>query len=425
MSIRLPGVPKENISIDQKKNLIRAKVPERLPAVAPLDQHHNAYVLGNGLVGMINWATLFTEDSLHYRQIELKEIGPSTQTQPPKVAVTYQVEFIPQGPLQIDAERLASMSPSEVGSWVLTIPFKNLYANALPVQTRFTNRETKEVSVYNTASPNLIDDGNPYVRMLSRSWGSSDDQLNLLIVNILTFGAKVTPGTYDIEFVTQDGSVLAVPRPITFPLNIVRLNGWEVEEVPRLRPGETYVLTGRNLFANDISITVLDTNDQVVEVPEVEFDPYGTEIDLKLPPTIPPGHYVIRIVSNATRANYCRQIQVTSRPLAPLEISRVSPASLDCSIREPLVLKRTVFTQLLVGGTAARVRLKLVAVQDSTRVHFVRTDPPRLSEDQTTFTLRTLIDIPAGRYYGAVQAVDDFGNMTQEGPLYWRVLEVR
>ncbi|MPR32619.1 hypothetical protein [Salmonirosea aquatica] len=424
VSIHIPGIPPENISIDQERYLIHVKVPERMPpgsSVPDIKVSGKVYAGTSHLSGAI-----FVQDSLVYRQIPLYEIGTFTnKTNSQKIAAIYRVDLIPQGPLEIDPEKLAQMSSHEVGSWLLHIPFKNLYANALPVQTRFINRETKEVSVYDSTSPNLLYYGNPYVRMMSRSWGTSAEQLNMLNVDVIDFAAKVIPGTYDVEFVTKDGDVLKVPQPITFQLNLVRINGWESDEVPRLRPGETYVLTGRNLFANDISVTVLDSNDRVVEVPEVEFDPYGTRMGLKLPTSIKQGHYAVRIISKATQIQYCRQIHVTPLPLAPLEISRISPPSIACSIQGPLVLDRTVYTQLLVQGTAARAQLKLVAVQDSARVHSVFIGSPTPSEDKTKFRLRTLIQIPSGMYHVSVQVINEFGSIVQEGPPYWRVVEVR
>ena len=418
VSIEFPGIPAANVSIDQKNKVIRVKLPPVLPPVKTPETE----VAGHAFAGFPNWANVFIEDDPKYRKIDLLGLGTHTGTQPAPVVATYRLEFVPAGPLEIDTKAWARNPPRESGVIDLSVPVKNLYANDLPVEARFTNVDTQETSVIDSLSPRLVGD-NPYFRFLSRSWGSSADQMNWLRIDVPTFGAKVRPGTYRVSLVLKDGKTLNLPQPVTFVAGMMAVNDGERNGVPRLLPGAEYVISGRNLYAGDVTVRVLDSTDREVSLKNLEFDPYGNNITLTLPTQASEGRYVVQII-NQFAAKVCQLIQVTNRPAAKLEISKLGWAFAYCSIKEPLPLTRNQETVLLLYEPASDLRLKITSVRRTSQEYFATLKPTPSANGSHRYTFVVPGIAPGGTYRVALQALDK-GVVVQEGPAYWRLVEIR
>ena len=425
VAIQYPGILAEDISIDQDQQIIRIKMAELMPPPPQTAPLPDVKVAGSAFT-LPSWVSIFTDDRPEYRKIDLYGVGASTDNQPPPVVATYKVELIPKGPLEIDTEALEKLTDRELGGSSVYVPFKNLYANDLPVQVRFMNRETKEISVIDSTSPPLFIDHNPFLRYLTRSWGTGAEQLNRLLVDVMDFGAKAIPGTYDVEFIMKDGRSLKLPRIITIVPSALKVNNWEQGIVPKVPPGGEFVFTGRNLFKGDFSITMRDSTDQVLEIQDLAFNGYGTEVKMKIPASARAGHYAVRIAKPSATNALCYLLHVSpSTANAPYEIFKIGRYFYDCSIKEPFVPEKNKEIEILTNGTASKIRLKMVAITDSNLVYYGSASLARPTDYGPKSTITIPGSIPQIKYRVSLQVLDEFGRVTQEGPPYWRLVQVK
>ncbi len=366
LSLRFPNIPAEAVSIDNKNKVIKVKLPAVLPPIGLPEIE----VAGNAFSGLILWINVFTEDGPDHRKIELYGLDTSTDAKPAQVVATYRVEFVPAGALEVDTEAYARNPPPETGTTNLYVPFKNLYANALPVAVRFTNVATKEVSVIDSLSPNLVRDDH-YGRFVSRSWGTSAGQMNLLVVDVAAYGAKVVPGSYQVAFVKKDGTIINLPRPFTFRAGAMLIKSAWNDAVPIVPPGQEFVITGRNLYKTDVTVKVLDSTDREVPLADLQFDPYGNRISLTMAGTAE-GRHVVQTI-NQFGSKICQLIEVTTKPIAAttLDIIKVGWTSDYCSIKVPLLLPKNQETLILLREPASDVQLRLTSVKGSSQDYVV------------------------------------------------------
>ncbi len=417
-SISFPGIPAEDVSIDQKSKTIRVKLPPILPPMGS----PQIEVAGNVFAGYTNWANVFAEPDPEYRKIELLGIGTSTDSQPAQVVESYRLEFLPAGPLEIDAEGWASNPPKESGVVNLAILFKNLYANDLPVEVRLTNIDTQETSVIDSLSPRLVGD-NPYLRFLSRSWGSSLAQMNLLTIHVYTFGSRVVPGTYRVALITKEGRTIDLPQPVTFIAGQMAFNDGEKNGVPKLIAGEEFIMTGRNLFQDGITIKMLDSTDHELPLNDVRFDPYGNRISFTIP-AARDGRYVIQAI-NRFGGRICQLIEVTGKPVAELEISKIVGGSDYCSLKEPLALVKNQEVMLFLYKPADNLRLKITSTGSSSQQYYSTVKPLPTTTGKHIYNFFVPGIAPGGPYRVTLQSLDASGRVTQEGPPYWRLIQIK
>lgn len=414
-SVEFPGIPARDVRIDQQKYVIKVKLPPLLPgSMSP-----RVNIIGEAYLKEVQWYRAFNPECLECRQLHLVDRSPSRN-----VLATYTLELIPSGPPEIDAAAFSGYTDRELAvTMVLSVPFKNLHANRLPAQVKFTNLKTGEVTVADSNSVDILKTSGNALPLFLRGWNEPG---NRLFINFFNYMKEVVPGTYNLEFVTADGKILKVPQSFTVKNGPVIVVNWESEDVPRIRPGEDFVFAGRSLFPENMDFEILDENDKVVKLPAIEYGKYGTQATMKIPASFAPGHYAVhfrdKVFGNTT---YCYLIHVTTEKAKPFEVSKILWNLNPCSLKVPQLVTKGYNAQITFNGTAPSTRLKMVSVQDSTKIQFAKPELFKIGDEEGRSTIIIPKDVPNGLYRVSMQVLDEAGKVVQEGPAYWRVVEIR
>ncbi|WP_373515112.1 hypothetical protein [Persicitalea sp.] len=403
VSISFPGIPAKDVSIDQKRHVIRVKLPPLLPnSLRP-----KVKFVGEAYLKEVQWYKAFDMECLECRQLQLIDRWPSGN-----VLATYTLEFIPSGPLEIDAAALSSYTDRDLAvGMVLSVPFKNLHANRLPTQVKFTNLMTGETIVGDSASIDILATQGVALPLFQRGW---NEPANRLIINFFNYMKEVVPGTYNVEFATADRKVLKVPQPFTIKNGPVIVMNWELKDVPRIRPGERFVFSGRNLFAENMDIEILGQDDRVVTLPEIEYGKYGTQAIMKIPASFAPGHYAVHFRDKVFRNTiYCYLLHVTAKEVMPFEISKILGFLNPCSLKGPQVITKDNNAPITFNGKAPTTRLKMVSAQDSTKIHFAKSELLKFGDEEGRPTINIPKDVPNDLYRVSMQVLDETGKVTQ------------
>ncbi|MFB9294987.1 hypothetical protein [Persicitalea jodogahamensis] len=415
ISVEFPGIPPKDVTIDHERHIIKVKLPPLLPN----SMHPKVNFTGEAYLKEVQWYKAFNMECLECRQLQLVDKWPSGN-----VLVTYTLEFTPSGPLEIDAAALSGYTDRDLAvAMVLSVPFKNLHANPLPTRVKFTNLKTGETIIGDSTSFDILNTQGMALPLFQRGW---NEPANRLIINFFNYMKEVVPGTYNVEFVTASRSVLKVPQSFTIKNGPVIVMNWESKDVPRVHPGENFVFTGRSLFAENLDIEILDKDDKAVMLPEIEYGNYGVEAIMKLPASFAPGHYAVHFRDKVFRNTiYCYLLHVTTEKVMPFEISKILGFLNPCSLKGPQALTKDNYALITFNGKAPTTRLKMVSVQDSTKIQFAKSELLKFGDEEGKPTINIPKDVPNGLYRVSLQVLDETGKVTQEGPPYWRLVEVK
>ncbi len=426
LSLYFREIPAEDVTIDQEKKVITLKAPAYLPSgeIIPYVELTRQAELKSA-----NWRGLFYENCPECRKLELfDKNNPSNSLSSGGISPSiYTVTLLPAGPLTVDAAALAAdfdprdyqFESTEFGPNFFFLPFRNLYGNALPVQAKFTNLETREVFAVNDSDiPNGSNSPFFFQGIFAR--------INQLGIEIQSLEEKLTPGRYQVELTMKNGEVLTTPVPVTLRPGRLQVNNWQPDhEGSRVRPGGTFQLTGGNLYAGNLKVELVDTLGQATKLTVAEASQYGESALIKLPASLEYEHYVMRISDATSQFEFCHQVHTRPGKLAANEIYYMGDYLSSCSIKEPLVFLRNQKNYVSVNSVAPKTRLKLISIQNSTEIYFAESELRYVTQHGGSAFVRFPSDIPAGKYRVSLQVLDESGKVTQQGPPYWRMIELK
>ncbi len=426
LSLYFREIPAEEVTIDQEKKVITVKAPEYLTegAIIPYVELTKQAELGS-----VNWRGLFYEGCPECRKLDLFDKNDPFDAQrsvnvPRK---TYTVTLLPRGPLTIDAAALAedfdsrdySFKSTDYGPNFFFLPFRNLHGNALPTQAKFTNLENKEVFVVKDSD---ITNGSNS----SFFFQGTSSRINQLGIEIQSIEEKLTPGRYQVELTMKNGEVLTTPESVTLKPGRLRVNNWQPNyEGSRVRPGGAFQLTGGQLYADNLKVELVDTLGRATKLTVAEASKYGERAVIKLPASLEYEHYMMRIRDFTGQFEFCHQVHTRPGKLAANEIYYLGDYSSSCSIKEPLLFPKNQTIFLSANSKAAKTRLKLIPAQDSTKTYFAESNLYFITQLGSSSIVRFSDDVPAGKYRVSLQVLDKAGKVTEEGPNFWRIVELK
>lgn len=411
VSIKFPGIPPENVTIDQKNFVITIKVPSLLPA----EIEPEVTLTDEAELSPTSWNGVFMGIRPDDRQIKLGYTGIEGYIP----LTTYTVNLIAQAPLKIGT--VASPIEYELYNGQndeIHIPFSNLYGNELPVKLIFTDQSSKEVFEF---------ENTPETTHLFSGLYSQVNQLRIKMSPL-----AVPPGSYDLEFVTKKGETLKVPQPVLLKKGPVDLGWAGAIFSSKVQPGETLVIKGRNIFAEDVNMELINSTGQALTLSNLKFNKFGSELQVPIPATLPFGHYVLRFssptlpfVNETSSKSVCRRLYLRKQAKVPYEIFFLNETYATCSIEGPIVVSRNTPIRTQVDGFDAKVRLKMVSVAHADRIYYAQATVMSLGNLETGSYVLIPNEVPTGQYRVSLQVLDDAGKVTQEGPTFWRIVEVR
>ncbi len=406
-SISFPSIPAQNVSIDQKNLVINVRMPEKLevsnlkPTIEITD---NARV---SQLRAFSAATLCPR-AQNYDHLEI-ELVPNTTANPSVTATRYKINFISTKPLAL-APVAASFTFTLGVDREVKLPFLNLYGNPLPVRLRVTDLTTRDtVSAYGFTAI------------------ACSEELNHLAVAVGQLNLK--PGSYRIDVETADKKFLTFAQTLTVqkgPAKLDKVGSVILAAKPTVH--QNFTVEGINLFDGDIDLNLVDRQDKVlpIHVNNLEFEPNGRKITVKLPDGLPAGQYVLQMSQFKKLTPVCHRITIPADANNGLVLKFIANDYFtDCSIKNPVILPREQSVSLMYTESSSPYsRLKLTSMENSNMSYYVPIVP--YPYDQLPPKITIPATIPVGRYTVSVQVLGSSTNQVlRESEPYGRAIELQ
>ncbi|TDB59566.1 hypothetical protein [Arundinibacter roseus] len=409
VSIRFPGIPEKNVTIDQKNLLITIRVPSVLlkDMVPVLELTENAETMGKAFY------TIFAgpESCMGCKEIWVRRLEDQSNTS----VVKYKVKLIPNGPLEMGVmkESLHYILHDDP-TGVLLVPMINLYGNTVPIAAELVERTTKEKI--------LIDES-------SRIYPGAETTTNHLILYMYALKNQL-PGTYDIDLKMADGRTLRAPQPVVIEKGPAYIASYQQFFYYGLDApiGTTVLVEGYNLFSGDITLEITDRTGKTFSLGNLVFERYGLRMGIPIPADLPTGQYVMRMYQFGVARPACFRLNVRKGKSSDARIGTIGDDPMPCSVREPVRIGRNIptnFTYSLTFELPNRPRLKLVPADGNPAVHYGSVAPYVL-QPEPIGPAKLIIgsEVPPGLYIATVQYLDINGLVVAESDPYGRLLEV-
>ncbi|HEV7348988.1 hypothetical protein [Telluribacter sp.] len=409
ISVDFPGIPKEDIIIDQKNFLIIIKAPPTLltNVIPVIKVTENARIHRGGCNSQNNKGT------------ECFAFGPSTieltyTDEPrdyPKVVTTYKLVILASGPIELaDIAAPIEYELFNGSSGNISIPCRNLYGNKLPVQVKLTHRESGEVVV--------VDNLNKITPSLAFGWDTLANHLRVTL-----YYSSLMPGLYDCEIHTEEGEILTLPQPIKTVKGPVQVNGLGGVEGKVLPNGEL-IMSGNNLFPGDFSAVLVTPNDEVIPLSDLRYSRYGDQVITKLPASVTFGQYVFQMRDISRNETFCRRLRLRRQDPVPFEIFTLNDWLGACSIKGPVNLSINTTISIAVNAYDAKARLKLTSISDPNRKYYGKAEISSQLSSMGMQRAATPSDVPPGQYYAVIEEIDANQKVLREGPPFWRIVQI-
>lgn len=247
------------------------------------------------------------------------------------------------------------------------------------------------------------------------------------------YNLNLAPGLHDIELTMKEGVVSKYSQPLLVKKGPISLGWGGTILLSKIVPGEELVLIGQNLFAEDVSLELIDSTDHVQRLESMKFDPYGNQIKIQIPSSVGYGYHILRLRSkilpfeNNAPGNLtaCRRLYISGQDRTPYEIIFLTDGFLDCSIKGPVLVPKNKFISTWVTGFDTKVRLKMVSVQNPDIIQFGQATTMSSGNPEAGSNIFIPDEVPAGWYRVLLQALNDQGEVTKEGPPFWRLVEFK
>lgn len=326
VSLSFPGIPKEEIIIDQKNYIVKVKVPstiskDMMPTISLTD---NAALHG-GMEFIFDTyhqgVGLLMGDSVMLRLVYKND---------PEFSVPVATYFfipIPNGPLQIAGQTNPvehTLYNDDFGfSW---LSCENLYGNKLPKSFQLVNKETKEKI-------------NQVGRMV-KGRGNQVNQLGLELDAI----QDLIPGSYDLTLFGSSGESLTFQQSINVKMGPALLEYPAIYFGINGVAGKILELNGINLFEKHIAIEVLDSLGKSSKLTDLEFARNGHSLTVKLPYLLPPGQYILKVFQDGKAIAPCYRLNIFKDEKPVSYIGTIGDDEMPCSLSTPVnVTKETNF----------------------------------------------------------------------------------
>ena len=404
ISISFPGIPKEDIVIDQKNFLVTVKVPSSLsenmvPEFSLTDNAALHKSLRSLLESNSRGVGLFMADSFPLRLVY------KNQPDLPDAVATYFMTQIPSGPLRIKNQ------PTPIEHVLMTIEspdtwfsFENLYGNKLPKSYQLVNKQTGETFTQ--------------VGWMLKGDGNRVNQLGIELDRI----RGLVPGSYELTFFSESGEHLTFQQPINVKMGPALLEYTPIYFGFDAIAGKSLELKGYNLFEKHVTLELLDQSGKNVKLPNVTFVKDGRSFKVQIPGQLEAGQYILKVFQNDTTTDPCYRLNIFKDENKEPYIGTIGDEPMPCSLTTPVHVtkeKKTFLTYSLNFTEKARLKLTSVA----TGMHYYGVinrytggaDPPSLVIPN---------EVPNDLYIARLEILDADGKVKFESAPYARPLKV-
>lgn len=404
LSITFPGIPKKDVSIDQKKLLITVKVPPVL-----LSDMEPVLELTENTIVLNSWPRVFIG-----RCKECQDINVGFEGDQFYDATTYQVKVINNGTLELGVmnspiEYILHDDPSPA----IFIPAINLYGNQLPRSAELVNRNTKEKIFIDSSR-------------VGKGWQSTVNHIRLHMDGL----KNQLPGTYDIDLKMADGETLRTPQPLILVKGPAYLSSYESKIFygQEARVNSAFFMEGYNLFEGDIVLELTDRQGVKTPLDNLTFEPYGLRLGITIPNTVGPGQYVMRLYQFGKDRGFCFRLNVRDREAPDGRIGTIGDDAMSCSLQEPVRIEHGQAVPITYNLTLTlpnRPRIKLTPANDPSKTFYGSVAPIVLAPNPLGPGKLTIgSEVPVGLYNAMLQYLDTDGQVVLETDPYGQLLEV-
>lgn len=385
LDISFPGIPKENVRIDQPSRKIYVKMPALLtadnlkPIITLSEKSRLALQYDIEKIGQPgNWCFPESEGMLPIR------LAKKTRTDQ-GWDVTYTIHPMANAPLSITQS--TQLLAFEIGESInIHLDALNLYGNSMPQTVIFTHTKTAK-------------------QILAQDIDLVTGLYYINNASIYAYWVPFEPGEYNIKIQQRDGSLIEVLPTLTTIAGKSRIED-QITALGRLRslPGKTLTLRGRNLFSGLVEFRLLFPN--AITLPlKATFSADGNETRITLPPNLPMGAYGIEIVREGRPLgiSYRLGIVAAEDQLFMSALNKLpgrqylTDASLTLTRNKPI--------PVLFGPILSKLDSYLFVLIDSANPNlvyqFTLTWP---IEADANFTIPS--SVPSGRYKAVMQEID-------------------
>ncbi|MPR31916.1 hypothetical protein [Salmonirosea aquatica] len=410
LSISFPGIPRKDVSIDQRNLVITIKVPPVLLS----DMEPSVELTENAQV-FNSWPRVFIGQCKDCQDVLVGFKGTRDYD-----ATVYKIKLIPSSPFEVGVMGKPVEYVLYNGGSGFHIPAINLYANAFPKSAKLINRMTKEVINIDS----------------SRIYAGWEQQANNLFIHLTKFEptgqrlAGQAPGTYDIELKMADGKTIRTPQPLILVKGPAYLSSYEEKTFygQEARVNSTFFMEGYNLFEGDIVLELTDRHGVKTPLDNLTFEPYGLRLGITLPNTMVPGQYVMRLYQFGKDQGFCFRLNVRAGNAPAGRIGTIGDDAMPCSLQEPVRIGRSQavpITYNLTQNLPNRPRIKLTPTSDPSKTFYGSVLPIVLAPNPLGPGRLTIgSEVPTGLYTAVLQYLDTDGKIVLETDPYGQLLEV-
>lgn len=386
LAIRFPGIPDQDVTIDQPNRRITVK----MPATLSVDDLTPTLILnGNARlarpltsIGRLEaWASCCNYPNL---VIQLEQVGGEAG----KAVTEYTIRPEAAGVLDLEG----GTTPLDYiidgnGPGSVVVRMKNLYG---------ADEEIAEALVTHVSSGDTVT-----VRSEYRIWITATPIANT--ISIWLYDRNLRLGEHRITLRTTKKREIKVTQPLIVRKGPVTISQFKYSVLR----GSKLVVKGLNFFEGDVTLRVKDGQDKVIPT-SVDFTPYGLQMIVSLPASTPVGVYIMQILTQNNALPTCFKVTVLpdNRPRAT--ITDIQSSSQLCSFADPVNLNRgrqysITYSSGDVSYYDSITQLRLTRIDDASQVVLARIDPWR---DERGPYLNIPANTPPGRYIGVLQIVD-------------------
>ncbi|GAA4419452.1 hypothetical protein GCM10023187_53790 [Nibrella viscosa] len=420
-SISFAGIPQENISIDQKTRIVSVKMPSILldRIGIALDLTDNAEWVGKN--DYIAPRAFGCDACFNIVLKDKKDVSGSLNT------IIYTVKTFAQDPIKvallsqpISYTIRGEENPNPYG---IDIPMVNLYGNKLPKEAHLNFEGSGEKIIIKKTPLDDMELGVHFSRIANR-------------LGIHLYNEKLRPGTYQIELLLEDGTILKVSQPLLvykgtpeFKYEAQKYFGY------RIPIGNTFTVEGYNLFEGDFSFDLVNSQGRTYPLLNLVFEPYGRQIQVPVPSSLAPGQYVLRVYLKGVKQPDCLRLNVLKddkpHPVIGTLVTNSVQEANPCSLLEPVMAQRGValfFTsnqeKAILDKLSQHLTLKLVSVNDNAS-YYASVVPYDYSNSGFPGSFTIPATVPPGLYTAILQVLDAQNNVVDKSEPYGRVLNVQ
>lgn len=410
VGLRIDGIPQQNITIDQQKQVVSVTMPSRLSTTAltpTFTLTTNAKLLAGPGVNQPFRPVNF------YNGCYDEPFQLAYSSMPTDVAFKYAFQVIAPGRLQSDASQ-QPIDATVAEFTTVRVPLQNLYGASPVVEARVSRTGSPDKITVAGGGP-----GNACV------WFTADlEQANQLTFTIKT----LPPGMYQLELLQANGQVVVVQQPLLVKKGTAALREEAIVRtfgVTAVQTAGTFVLTGYNLFAEDIAVEISQAGRVIARVRPDQSAPDGTSMRVPLPDSLKPGYYQMQLLQNGTPTLRCLRLNVTRTADQPT-LGLFGQRPDDCNTVQPLVYQRGAVLPIAFRYPSfypfkATVRLS-TETGTPTSFDIPVSLPSPTAETSPKFTIPT--SVPTGQYQLRLLLTEADGR-THESEPFDRVAEVR